>query len=84
MTTLQAHYGNWSEWDLNEMGIDITKVHEWYIKWDCLNIQREEYGEWEEFEGWMHEDNLDFKRPYEVYCDDRKIENGESIKGGAL
>ena len=92
MKTIQAHYENWSEWDLDDLGIDITKVHKWYIKYDYLNIQREENGEWEEFEGSC--DGFDYKRPDEItigtpdYSDEidyslgfDTVENGESIKG---
>jgi hypothetical protein len=86
MTAIQAHYGNWSGWDLDELDIDITKVHDWYIKYDCLRIQREENGEWEKFRG--DSEHFDYKRPEEITIgnndDYLTVENGESIKGGAL
>ena len=90
MTSLQAQYQNWSDWDLDEMGIDIRKVHDWYIKQDTLHIQREENGEWEEFEGFCEQ--FDYKRPGDIYltsssartcgeqCDCLKVENGQLIK----
>jgi len=49
MSTLVASYEVNSEWDLDEIGINLDKVHDWDLKWNILNVQFEKDGEWFEY-----------------------------------
>jgi hypothetical protein len=84
MTEIYAGYHISSVWDLDKLEVNLSDANAWYIKWDCLFVQREKEGEWEEFEGHA-EDQLDqcFKRPHSIHYDDIEVDNGQDVRKAA-
>ena len=75
MKELEAIYNAYSTWDLEELGLDLDKVHEWWVKWDTLHIIRTEGSEIEEFEGSYSGDfeSPDVKRPACLSIDNEEV-----------
>ena len=75
MKELEAIYNAYSTWDLEELGLDLDKVHEWWVKWDTLHIIRTEGSEIEEFEGSYSGDfeSPDVKRPACLLIDNEEV-----------
>jgi hypothetical protein len=71
MKTLTATYTVYSDWDLDELNINLDEIHDWEIKYDTLSIQRIKDGEWEEFDGQTTEEQ--FKHPSSIDVDGKKI-----------
>ena len=47
MKQLEAQYNAYSSWDLEELGLDLDKVYNWWVKWDTLHVIRTEGSEME-------------------------------------
>ena len=73
MNELYANYTAAGYWDLDEEGIDLTTAHKWWIKWDCLYVQKEENGDIEEYEGGAENDHDYIKHPVSLWL------NGEEV-----
>jgi len=71
MKELEATYTICSYWDLEDLGLDLDKIHEWYVKWDTLHVMRTKDSKWEEFESSVGE--ADYKRPYFMYIDGEEV-----------
>ena len=75
MKILEAQYNAYSSWDLEELGLDLDKVHEWWVKWDTLHVIRTKGSKMEEFLDYYikaHEEWLLKK----LYSDDVKRPTG--------
>ena len=73
MSELIADYSTSGRWDLDEIGVDLKVVHEWWVKWDTLYIQREENGDIVDYEGGAEEDHEYLKRPMNIYLDGEMV-----------
>ena len=79
MSYLIVGYNHVGSWDLDELEVDLSTVHQWKIEKDILYIQQNEDGDWEEFEG-----NSIFDHDYhtsinELTYDGKHIENGQKV-----
>lgn len=63
MSELIANYSATGIWDLEEIGVDLETVHDWWVQSDILYIEREENGDIEEYWGGAEEDYEYLKRP---------------------
>ena len=75
MKILEAQYNAYSTWDLEELGLDLDKVYNWWVKWDTLHVIRTEGSEMEEFLGSYSGDfeYLDAKRPACLLIDNEEV-----------
>jgi hypothetical protein len=74
MSELIANYSATGTWDLEELGVDLKVVHDWWVKWDTLYVQKEENGEIEEYEGDAEEGADGYlKRPVDMYLDGEMV-----------
>ena len=73
MSELIANYSLTGTWDLEELGVDLKVVHDWWVKWDTLYVQKEENGEIEEYEGSAHDAHEYLKRPVDMYLDGEMV-----------
>jgi hypothetical protein len=75
MKELEAQYNAYSTWDLEELGLDLDKVHEWWVKWDTLHVIRTKGSKMEEFLGSYSNfsDNPDVKRPACLLIDNEEV-----------
>ena len=73
MNELIANYSTSGYWDLDEIGVDLKVVHNWWVKWDTLYIQREKNGDIKEYEGGVEQDHEYMKHPMSLEL------NGEEI-----
>ena len=72
MRELRADYCTSSYWDLEELNLDLNKVHDWYVKWDTLNVMKTKDSlEYEEYPGDAGEP--DFKRPACLAIDEEEV-----------
>ena len=67
MKELEAGYNISSSWDLENLGLDLDKVQDWYVKWNVLNVMRTKDSKWEAFDGNVGEP--EYKRPDCLYID---------------
>ena len=53
----------------------LEDVHDWYVRWDKLNVQHTPDSEWVRYEPYYgFEDEHDYcKCPYQMYVDDREV-----------
>ena len=80
MSELIANYSLTGTWDLEELGVDLKVVHDWWGKWDTLYVQKEENGEIEEYEGSVHYDANEYlKRPVDMYLDGEMVGQMSSV-----
>jgi hypothetical protein len=74
-----AEYNVYSYFDIPEEDAEnLSKAYKWFVKWDTLNIQAVEGGEWEEYTG--STEHFDFKRTHNIYQGDRILESGDDFK----
>jgi hypothetical protein len=73
MSELIANYSTTGTWDLEELGVDLKVVHDWWVKWDTLYVQKEENGDIEEYEGDAADDHEYIKRPVDMYLDGEMV-----------
>jgi len=73
--TLYAVYQSSTDWDLEELGIDLDKVVDWYIKWDTLRVKRTEDSEWEAIEPTCHAEVFDHKHPDQIWLGGDRLED---------
>jgi hypothetical protein len=75
MKELEAIYNAYSTWNLEELGLDLDKVHEWWVKWDTLHVIRTKGSKMEEFLGSYSDssDNPDVKRPACLSIDNEEV-----------
>lgn len=78
---IEANYVSTSIWYFKDsddgfcddpLPFNIEDVHNWYIKWDSLNVQHTPDSEWVEYEPNISaEDDHDYiKRPEQVFLDE--------------
>jgi len=72
MKELEAGYTTCSYWNLEDLSLDLDKIHEWYVKWDTLHVMRTKDSKWEEFES-SGRANTDYKRPYFMNIDGEEV-----------
>ena len=66
---LEAHYNAVNYWDLDELGLDLKNVKDWYVVGNVLHVQRKEGDTHEEFESeW--EPDFDHKHPTRLFLND--------------
>jgi len=61
--TVEAQYTAYSQWDID---FDLEESYNWYIKYDTLNVQHKEDGEWVSYAS-NAQGECDYKRPEKVY-----------------
>jgi hypothetical protein len=80
---LSVTYNHIGCWDLEELELDLTKVHAWEIGRDILHVQKVKDGEWEQYEGNEEWDNNYIHDIGEIEYQDNgvriSLRNGEQI-----
>ena len=82
MSELIAKYSLTGTWDLDEIGVDLKVVHDWWVKWDTIYVQKEENGEIEEYEGSVHDANECLQQPFAFPLDEMFVDmylDGEMV-----
>ena len=60
---VEAQYSAYSQWDID---FDLEESYNWYIKYDTLEVQHKEDGEWVSYASNV-QGECDYKRPEKVY-----------------
>ena len=58
----------------NPLPFELEDIHDWFIKYDTLNVQHTPDSEWVRYEPHHGAEYYDFKRPDEVYVNGEKVE----------
>ncbi len=79
MSYLIVGYNHVGSWDLEELEVDLSTVHQWRIEDDTLHIQRKEDEDWEQFEGNSELDHDYHTSIQNITYEGRDIENGQKV-----